>query len=118
MTTGLQGKTYLEKLRDAKMLTLEERRVRGDMIKAWQLWHTDPDSSLLQRADRVNTRETRATTSRALIKESRIRLDIRRNFFTNRIVNPWNDLPSSVKLCNSLDSFKLAYDKHMFSFLF
>ena len=100
------------------MLTLAERRVRGDMIYAWKLWHTDPDSSLLQRADRVNIRETRATASRALIKESRINLDIRRNFFTNRIVNPWNDLPPEVKFCNSMDSFKLAYDKHMFDFLF
>ena len=35
MTSGLQGRTYLEKLRDAKMLTLAERRTRGDMMYAW-----------------------------------------------------------------------------------
>ena len=118
MTTGLRGSTYLEKLRDVKMLTLAERRARGDMIVTWKLWNSGGNSSLLIRADAFNTRDTRATASRALVKESRVNLDIRRHFFTNRVVNPWNALPYAVKMCDSLDAFKLAYDKYMFDFLF
>ena len=55
----------------------------------------------------------------ALINRNRelgTNLDQRRNFFTNRVVNPWNSLPLSIKTAPSLDSFKSRYDKHMFNF--
>ena len=116
MTSGLCGTTYIEKLRDAKMMTLVERRERGDMIETWKLFSSNPHSRLLLRASDLNSRDTRGTTSLALVKESRINLDQRRNFFTNRVVNPWNSLPLSIKTATSLESFKSRYDKHMFNF--
>ena len=97
MTSGLRGKTYKEKLREVKMLSLAERRVRGDMLETWKVLADESRSGLLIRADERSERVTRGTASRALVKESRINLDIRRHFFTNRVVNPWNALPSEVR---------------------
>ena len=118
MTSGLRGKTYEEKLREVKMLSLAERRVRGDMLETWKVLADESRSGLLIRADERSERVTRGTASRALVKEPRINLDIRRHFFTNRVVNPWNALPSEVRNAKTFDSFKLSYDKYAFPFLF
>ena len=37
-------------------------------------------------------------------------LDLRRNFFTHRVVNKWNNLDQSVKTAASLNEFKNKYD--------
>ena len=118
MTSGLRGKTYEETLREGKMLSLAERRVRGDMLETWKVLADESRSGLLIRADERSERVTRGTASRALVKESRINLDIRRHFFTNRVVNPWNALPSEVRNSKTFDSFKLNYDRYAFPFLF
>ena len=39
------------------------------------------------------------------------RTDIRRNFFTNRVINTWNSLPNDVKDAANVFKFKSAYDK-------
>ena len=38
--------------------------------------------------------------------------NMRRNFFTNRIVVPWNSLPADVVESKNLDEFKRKYDGH------
>ena len=36
---------------------------------------------------------------------------LRQNFFTERVTNPWNALPSHVVNSNTVDHFKHNYDK-------
>jgi hypothetical protein len=36
---------------------------------------------------------------------------IRENFFTNRVIPLWNDLPVEIKEARTLDSFKAGLDK-------
>ena len=38
------------------------------------------------------------------------RLDLRRNFFMQRVVGPWNALPTTVKTATSVNQFKARYD--------
>ena len=38
------------------------------------------------------------------------RLDIRKNCFSQRVVEPWNSLPSVVKNATSVNNFKNLYD--------
>ena len=62
MVSGLEGKTYEEKLKECGLTTLEERRVRGDMIQVWKTLHGQVDvdpSTLFTMANVNSSRRTR-----------------------------------------------------------
>jgi len=42
----------------------------------------------------------------------RTNLDIRKNFFSIRVVKGWNQLPEAVKGSMTLYAFKNSYDEH------
>jgi len=45
------------------------------------------------------------------LQENRTRYDLRKFFFTDRVVNMWNSLPNSVVHAESTDMFKKRLDK-------
>ena len=54
----------------------------------------------------LNLRLTRNTAYRTNLVASRCRTDLRRNFFSNRIVSTWNALPQDIKKSKSLNIFR------------
>ena len=47
------------------------------------------------------------------MRGSRFRTELRRNFFTQRVVNLWNSLPSEAVEATSLNVFKARTDKFL-----
>ena len=43
---------------------------------------------------------------------SKTNLELRRQFFTNRVVGPWNSLPQEIKMAPSLGTFKSKLKNH------
>ena len=114
MTSGLQGHSYSDKLKEVGLFSLADRRVRGDMIETWRILNETnhwPECSIITKASDHSLRVTRGTLSNAIGKD-KSSANVRVNFFSNRIVSqPWNALPTHVRCASSLDSFKTAYDK-------
>ena len=44
------------------------------------------------------------------------RLELCRNFFSNRVITPWNNLPPHVKSAQTVNQFKARYDAHQGKF--
>ena len=45
------------------------------------------------------------------LEKSRTKYDLRKYYFTNRVVNIWNSLPNHVVLCDTANTFKSRLDK-------
>ena len=117
---GLTG-SYEEKLKSVGLTTLCERRGRGDMIQTFKIlkgiddvdyktWFTKVNEShqRTRQAVRVSDDGT-ITQSESLIKP-KSRLDVRKNFFSCRVIDPWNDLHPSVQGAADVLDFKMKYD--------
>ena len=46
------------------------------------------------------------------LQKSRSRLDIRKHYFSQRVVDKWNSLPAAIVQAQSVNSFKNMYDKY------
>ena len=112
MVTDLGKISYEEKLKKMGMQSLEDRRKRGDLIDTFKYMNGIYDADPLKLFTFVQTRHERNTRSyleNNLVPE-KTSLNVRKNFFTNRIVNEWNLLPSDIRYGSSLNEFKNYYD--------
>jgi hypothetical protein len=106
---GLKDLTYEERLRRMDLPSLDYRRRRGDMIEVYKYLHDIyqiPEDLLPLERSGVNTRGH----SLKLAKRN-CRLDLRKNFFSYRVVAPWNALPEETVTAPSLNAFKARLDK-------
>ena len=99
MIPGLRG-SYEDKLRELRMTTLQRRRERGDMIQTWRILTGKDrvDPAIWFRLQEDQLREGATSTRRhqgyqALLPMPPARLEVRRSFFSNRVVEQYNSLP-------------------------
>ena len=114
---GLKGRTYEEKLHELGLLSLEERRHQTDMCQVYKILHGKDKAALKMEMMANNIRSTRATAEPLNICIPRARLDIRKHFFTNRVVDSWNKIPRKIKEARTVESFKHQYMVHRESVL-
>jgi hypothetical protein len=112
MVIGLTGKSYEEKLCEVGLLSLYDRRVRGDAIQVWKVvhGHNIMDPSMFKHVDILQNRLTRNTAKHLNLVKPKARLEVRRNFFSVRSVDVWNSLPEDIQSAATLKDFKEKYD--------
>ena len=115
METNLMG-TYEERLATLKMRTVEDRRVRGDLIETFKILTGKSDVDLntwfTLAKEKEGTVSTRAATGHLnLVQPPCGKGEIRRNFYSHRVVPLWNLLPDHVKMAKNTNEFKNSYDK-------
>ena len=114
MVTNIRG-SYEERLAILKMRTLEDRRVRGDLIETYKILsgksNVDPQTWFTFASDNEAAARTRSTTGHLNLVQPPIpKTDLRKYFYSNRVVSPWNQLPDHVKMAQKTDGFKSAFD--------
>ena len=114
MVSGLEGKSYEDRLQECGLTSLEDRRQRGDMIEVWKILHGQEDvdpRSLFTFAGDNSVQKTRSSSFHLNVVKPRFKSDLRKNFFSVRTCDKWNDLPNSIRESSSLNEFKNKYDK-------
>ena len=102
--------TYEERLRKLKLPTLNYRRLRGDMIEVYKILHGIYDKRVT--AELFNVSDQARTRGHSFkLEKHRCRLEIRKNFFTSRVVNVWNSLTERVVCAQSVNAFENRLDE-------
>ena len=94
MLRGLQHLPYKDRLRELGLLSLEKRRLRGELIAAFQDLQgasKQEGRQLFERGDKSRTRGNGLK-----LKEGRLRLDVRGKFFPWRVGRCWNSCPERL----------------------
>ena len=124
LLSNVRGNTYEEKLQDAGLTTLRDRRERGDLIEAFKTlngfnnvnksnWFeiAVPDQS------RHNTRST-STIAADGVEENRTNIireraptEPQNQSYRFRTAHAWSLLPDVVRNAKSTNAFKNAYEK-------
>jgi hypothetical protein len=118
MSPQLKKLTYEKRLEVLGLTTLEIRRERGDLVQFYSIitnrhkvnWIKDPRSIRVEE-ESGNPIKGMRRHAKTYYKEHPCSLNARQNFFINRVVESWNELPGEVKDSESLDSFKARVDK-------
>jgi len=108
MIRGLVYLSYEDRLREQGLFSLEKRRLWGDLRPAFHYlkgaYRKDGEGLFT----RVCSDRTRRNSFK--LKEVRFRLDIRKKFFTMRVVKHWNRVPREAVDAPSLEVFKARLD--------
>jgi len=90
-------------------MTLKSRRKRGDMIEVFKL---------IKGIDKIDKNiffsladNNRVRGHQYRLLKSHSRLDIRKHYFSNRVINTWNSLDDNVVAAETVNCFKARLDK-------
>lgn len=105
----------VERLWDLDSFSLKERRLQGVLLVIFQYLK----EAYEQLGDQLFKREKSERTRRNgfKLKEGRLKLNMRRKFFTQKVVTYWNQLPRVVVGAQSLAVVKSRLDGAMSSLI-
>ena len=111
MIPRLRNKSYEEPLKELNLFSLSKRRLRGDLIEVFKIFHGFDNINI---NDYVTTDLTSIICNNGFkIIGKRFRSNEVKHFFFNRIVNVWNSLPAQIINSNTIESLEKKLDKHL-----
>ena len=114
---GMYDLEYPERLRKLKLPTLAYRRTRGDMIQVFKMIMPIKKGAYDPTLARVFDLRSELGLWQGRGHEHQIfkpgvKKDIAKYFFSFRVINLWNSLPTHVVESPTVKSFEIALDKH------
>ena len=108
MISCLKDASYDERLRSLNMPSLLHRRRRGDMIYTYKILtgKIDRDKDEFFKVSNATTRGHQYKIMKQAAKKNP-----RANYFSNRVINDWNNLPSDVIKAETTNNFKNKLDE-------
>ena len=108
MMKGLEHLPYEGRLHQLGLLSLEKRRLRGDVVEVYKIMHG------VEKVDRETffslTQNSRTRGHPMKLTGGRSRTNKRKYFFTQHIVKLWNSLPQDVVMATvTLPTFLFPY---------
>ncbi len=108
VVSGLQSSTYEDRLSELSLATLEETRHQADMFQTYKIV-TGKDlvnKETWFKSVTETGRPTRSAADLLYLRSQASRLEIRRHFFYQRVIEDWNKIPASLKQAQNVKCFK------------
>ena len=103
---GFEGLPYSERLRQLDLYSVKGRLLRYDLILVWKIVNGECGIKFDELFTYHAYLGTRGHAHKLKVNKSN--LDIRKKFFSQRVVSPWNSLKASTVSATSLPAFKRA----------
>ena len=110
LVKGIRHLAYSDRLRHLNLYSVAYRRIRGDLILAFSILKNPahPCAAILPLSENPNLRGHPYK-----LKFQHSKLDCRRFFFSLRICQIWNSLPTEVVESTNIATFKQRLDTHL-----
>jgi len=108
MIRGLEHLSCDKRLRELGLFSLQKRRLQEDLTVAFQYLkgaYRKDGENIFSRACCDRTR-----SNGFKLRQGRFRLDIRKKFFTMRVVRHWHKLPREAVEAPSLEALRVRLD--------
>ena len=108
---------YEERLKRINLPSLEFRRFRGDLIETYKIAHNLYDKTSVNSLLNFRSKSRLRGHNFTIIKNTSNK-NLYQNFFTNRVCNPWNNLPNDIVNAKTINSFKNKIDQKFNDLMF